>query len=169
MCKILNIKRTSYYSWLKSEQGPQSKKWLVQDEKIKPLIQQVYLEYKGYAGAPRIKKWLNKYHNLNVSHKRIYRLLAELNLKVKQTKKFRNKDVSHINDSLISKNLLNRNFSTPGPNQKWVSDITYIQTKQGWLFLVVFIDLYSRRVVGWSAGTHMRAELVTQALLMEEA
>ena len=104
-----------------------------------------------------------------MSHKRIYRLLAELNLKVKQTKKFRNKDVSHINDSLISKNLLNRNFSTPGPNQKWVSDITYIQTKQGWLFLVVFIDLYSRRVVGWSAGTHMRAELVTQALLMEEA
>ncbi len=107
-----------------------------------------------------------KHHGKVVSRRRIYRLLKELDLKVKQIKKFRNKDVSHINDTRIAKNELNRHFNAIGPNQKWVSDITYIKTKKGWMFLVVFIDLYSRRIVGWAADTHMRAELVTRALLM---
>jgi len=164
LCGLLNIKRSSYYSWLSVLTISTQRKTL--DNQLKPLIKEVYEQYRGSAGAPRIKAWLFKHHGKVVSRRRIYRLLKELDLKVKQIKKFRNKDVSHINDTRIAKNELNRHFNAIGPNQKWVSDITYIKTKKGWMFLVVFIDLYSRRIVGWAADTHMRAELVTRALLM---
>ncbi len=166
LCDYSGVKRSSYYSWVQACQSDKINQHQVIDEKLKPLIQQVFDKYNGYAGGKRIKKWLGKHHALQVSKKRIYRLLKELNLEVKQTKKFRNKNVAHIEDTRIAKNLLQRQFNPVGPNQKWVSDITYIKTQAGWMFLVVFIDLYSRRVVGWSANKHMRAELVTQALLM---
>lgn len=166
LCSLSGIKRASYYSWISERSSKQLTKCQALDESLKPLIKEVYDEYNGRAGAPRIKKWLLKFHNKIVSRRRIYRLLKELGLTVKLTKKFRNKDVSHINDARIAKNELNRQFKAIGPNQKWVSDITYIKTKTGWMFLVVFIDLYSRRIVGWAADTHMRAELVTRALLM---
>jgi len=137
-----------------------------EDQWLKPLIKEVYEQYRGRAGAPRIKAWLFKYHNKSVSRRRIYRLLREQGLKVKQTKKFRNKNVTHIKDPRIAKDTLKRQFNPVGPNQKWVSDITYIKTSKGWAFLAVFIDLYSRRVVGWALDKHMRVELVEQALLM---
>ena len=166
LCGLLAVKRASYYSWLSVQCSKQLTQCQSLDNLLKPLIKDVYNEYHGRAGAPRIKAWLLKHHAQTVSHRRIYRLLKELVLSVKQTKKFRNKDVSHINDARIAKNELNSQFKAIGPNQKWVSDITYIKTKTGWMFLVVFIDLYSLRIVGWAADTHMRAELVTRALLM---
>lgn len=167
LCHYCNIKRSSYYSWLKSKTNDTARlSTLVSDTLLKPLVQQVFDEYKGYAGGHRIKRWLMKHHGYQISRRRIARLLGELNLVVKRSKKFRNKNIAHINDTRIAPNLLQRKFKPSGPNQKWVSDITYIKTNEGWLFLVVFIDLYSRRVVGWSANKHMRAELVTQALLM---
>jgi transposase InsO family protein len=167
LCDFSNITRSSYYSWLEVQQSKQNDSFIfIEDQKLKTLIPKVFKEYHGHGGARRIKKWLMKAHDLQVSRRRICRLLLELGLTVKPITKFKNKNVTPINDARIAKNHLQRGFNPLGPNQKWVSDITYIKTGQGWLFLVVFIDLYSRRVVGWSADSHMRAELVTQALLM---
>ena len=167
LCVFSGIKRSSYNSWLKAQQSKLNNCLiLIEDQKLKALIPKVFKEYNGHGGARRIKKWLMKFHGYQISRRRIYRLLLELGLTVKPITKFKNKNVTHIDDARIAPNHLKREFKALGPNQKWVSDITYIKTRQGWLFLVVFIDLYSRRVVGWSANSHMKAELVTQALLM---
>jgi len=142
LCEFSNITRSSYYSWLEVQQSKQNDSFIfIEDQKLKTLIPKVFKEYNGHGGARRIKKWLMKAHDLQVSRRRICRLLHELGLTVKPITKFKNKNVTPINDARIAKNHLQRGFNPLGPNQKWVSDITYIKTGQGWLFLVVFIDL----------------------------
>jgi len=152
MCHILKVSRSSYYNWLKCSP---SKLWLA-NERIMFFIQKIFEDsYESY-GAPRIKKELEKYGYI-VSRRRISKLMKLLGLVVKRFFKFRTlTDSNHKYP--VAPNLLNQNFKVERTNQVWVSDMTYISTKQGWMYLTVIIDLFNRKVVGWSFSKDLTTE-----------
>ena len=153
---MLDVSRSRYYSWLRN---PFSDNGLSNAELLKK-IEKIYTDSRNTYGIPRITASLRVSGNL-VNHKR----MRENNLKAKMKMRFKvTTDSNHNNP--ISENILNREFKASKPDQKWVSDITYISTLQGWLYLCIVIDLYSRKVVGWSMDDNMKTELVSNALTM---
>jgi len=152
MCKVLQVSTSGYYNWLKAKV---SKLWLY-NQQLSELITTIFNDsFKSY-GSPRIQVAL-KHLGHHVSKPRVARLMHANGLFARRRRKFINTtDSKH--DYPIAPNMLNRNFKTVRANQVWVSDITYIQTKQGWMYLTVIIDLFNRKVVGWA----MSADLTTQ-------
>ena len=105
---------------------------------------------------------------LNVGHRRIGRLMRENDIKIVRTHKYKvTTDSNHTFN--IAPNLLDQDFSADGPNQKWAGDISYIWTSEGWLYLAVVLDLYSRRVIGWAVSNRMKRDLAIRALDMAAA
>ncbi len=152
MCSILKISRSSYYNWLRC--GP-SKRCLA-NENLMFFIQKIFEDsYQSY-GAPRIKEQLKKYGYF-VSRRRISKLMKLLGLQPRRSYKFRTlTDSNHKYP--VAPNLLNQNFQVDRENQVWVSDMTYIATKQGWMYLTVIIDLFNRKVVGWSFSENLTTQ-----------
>lgn len=160
MCKVLKVNRASYYHWISS--GSIIKKV---DEKLNSLVESIFIEGKSTYGTRRVKDRLLLYFGLFVSRKRISNIMKELNLKVKMKRRYKNTTDSKHNLPIAS-NILNRDFYASNPNEKYVGDITYISTGEGWLYLATVIDLYSRKVVGWSMDDTMKVSLVNNALIM---
>lgn len=160
MCKVLKVNRASYYHWVSS--GSVIKKV---DVKLNELVESVFIEGNNTYGTRRIQDRLLLNFGLLVSRKRISNIMKELNLKVKMKRRFRNTTDSNHNLP-IAPNILNRDFYASNPNEKYVGDITYILTGEGWLYLATVIDLYSRKVVGWSMDDTMKVSLVNDALNM---
>ncbi len=152
MCQVLKISRSSYYSWLNYGF---SKRWFA-NERIMFFIKKIFEDsYQSY-GTPRIRQELKKYGYF-VSRRRISKLMKLLGLYVKRSYKFRVlTDSNHKYP--VAPNLLNQNFDVVRENQVWVSDMTYIATKQGWVYLTVIIDLFNRKVVGWSFSRDLTTE-----------
>lgn len=159
-CHVFNVMRSGYYRWLKYDETARAKKNKELDAKIIPLFNQ----NKGNYGSPRITKAL-KQSGEAVNHKRVAKRMVTLGLKAKQAKKFKATTDSKHNLP-VADNLLQQDFTAAKPNEKWVSDITYIWTSEGWLYLAVFIDLFSRQVIGWSMSNRINKALVCDALLM---
>ena len=157
---MLNICRSSYYDWLQNPIGIRKK----EDIKLKQKIVKIFVDNRNVYGIRRVQKVLQK-DDIVVSQRRISRLMKEEGLSCKTKKKFKATTDSKHNNS-ISPNLLKRQFNVCRANQYWVGDITYIHTAQGWLYLAVVIDLYSRQGVGWSMSKNIDAKLVNEALLM---
>jgi len=102
---------------------------------------------------------------VNVVHRRVGRLMRQNGIKIIRIQKYKaTTDSNHAFN--IAPNLLNQDFSATGPNQKWAGDISYIWTREGWLYLAVILDLYSRRVIGWAVSNRMKRDLVIRALEM---
>jgi len=160
MCEILKVTRSNYYHWLNTDTSEKD----LQTEADTTLVKNAFKRLKQNAGARSLKGYLENEKSINMSLRKIRRIMDALGLEVKAQKKFKNCNVSHIKDPRIQPNKLNRNFIVSYPNQAWVADITYIKTSTGWMYLAVYIDLYSRKVVGWAIDTHMRSELVETAL-----
>lgn len=160
MCKVLKVNRASYYHWISS--GSIIKKV---DEKLNSLVESIFIEGKSTYGTRRIKDRLLLYYGLFVSRKCISNIMKDLNLKVKIKRRYKNTTDSNHNLPIAS-NILNRDFYASNPNEKYVGDITYISTGEGWLYLATVIDLYSRKVVGWSMDDTMKVSLVNDALNM---
>ena len=160
MCKCLAINRSAYYAWCNS--APSAKR--IEDQQLTEKIKVIFLNNKSRYGSRRIKEALNK-DDLIISKRRVSHLMKEAGLYCKAKRKFKMTTDSKHNLP-ISPNLLQRNFTFSHPNQAYVGDITYIPTLEGWLYLAVVIDLFSRQVVGWSMKKHMRTSLVNDALLM---
>ena len=118
----------------------------------------------GSYGRPRMTEELKEV-GIDVGHRRVGRLMRENGISVERTRKFKaTTDSNHTFN--IAPNLLDRDFSAAGPNQKWVGDISYIWTREGWLYLVVILDLHSRRVIGWAVSNRMKRDLAIRALKM---
>jgi putative transposase len=125
-------------------------------------IQQIHQASRETYGSPRIHAALVA-KGFQVGRQRVVRLMAKLGVGARPKRKFKaTTDSEH--DLPIAQNVLARDFTTPEPDRAWVADMTYIWTTEGWLYLAVIIDLFSRRVVGWSMAEHMRTELVLTAL-----
>jgi len=131
---------------------------------LKEKIKQIFDFHKKRYGAPRIHNELKK-QGISCGRKRVERLMKEQQLQARGKRKFKvTTDSKHKHP--VAPNLLGRYFQTSAPNQAWTGDLTYIRTTQGWLFLAVVLDLFSRRVVGWAMGNRINADLVVKALQM---
>jgi transposase InsO family protein len=160
MCKVLKVDRSSYYHWVKA--GCVTKKI---DTQLNSLIEVIFIQGRKNYGTRRIQDKLKELYGLLVSRKRISSIMKELGLKVNMKRRYKN--TTDSNHTLpIAPNLLNRDFYASTPDTKYVGDITYIHTGEGWLYLATVIDLYSRKVVGWSMDDTMKVSLVNDALNM---
>jgi putative transposase len=158
MCKVLNLSRSGYYAWFKCKASPRTQ----ENEILSQQIQQIYQASRETYGSPRIHASLVA-KGFQVGRQRVVRLMAKLGICVRPKRKFKfTTDSGH--DLPIAENVLDRDFTTSEPDRSWVADLTYVWTTEGWLYLAVIIDLFSRRVVGWSVAEHMRTELVLTAL-----
>ena len=154
MCKVVKVDLSSYYHWIKA--GSVVKKV---DEKLNELIEVIFVQGRNNYGTRRIRDKLKELYGLIISRRRISNIMKDLNLKVKMKRRYKNTTDSNHNLP-IAPNILNRDFYASNPNEKYVGDITYIPTGEGWLYLATVIDLYSRKVVGWSMDDTMKVSLV---------
>ena len=156
---MLGVSKSGYYKWI-AYGG-------IEDQGTKLLldrIKEIHAASRGTYGAPRIWDALQG-EGFHVNKKKVERLMRENGIRAKQKRKF--KATTDSNHKLpIAKNRLKRRFTQKKPNQAWVSDITYVWTDEGWLYLAVFIDLFSRAVVGWSMSPKINADLVVNAFRM---
>ena len=160
MCKVLNVSRGGYYDWVKR---PASKREQENDY-LASQIKMIFDKEKQRAGAVRITKKLKKMGK-TAGKNRVARIMRKKGWRAKGARKF--KATTNSNHHLpVAPNLLEQNFEANKPNKKFVSDITYIWTDEGWLYLAVVMDLYSRMVVGWALSERMTASLVCNALQM---
>jgi len=160
LCTALEVSRAGFYAW---RSRPESKR-AQEDRRLAVLVRAAHEIGRRTYGSPRVLRELRA-QEIHIGRKRIMRLMRAEGLRARVVKRYRCTTMSE-HDQPIAPNLLNRNFTAAAPNQAWTGDITYIPTSQGWLFLAVVIDLFSRRVVGWSMQPEMRSSLVIDALEM---
>ena len=160
MCQMLGVSRSGYYARRKR---PVSAREMANQELYKK-IKVVYNENHGVYGSPRIYRALKK-QGVACSENRVARLMRLQNLQAKQTKRY--KTTTQRNKAqAVAPNLLKGDFVAQRPNQKWLTDITYIPTQEGWLYLAAVLDLFSRRIVGWAMSHRMTSDLTMDALKM---
>ena len=151
MCKVLSVSKSSYYSWIRRKPGKRND----ENEHLTGLIRKIYLESKRTYGSPRITLKLRN-QGFRVSRNRVARIMKKENLRSIIRKKFVVTTDSKHNYPVVA-NLLKRNFKVDERGRVWVSDLTYIWTAQGWLYLTVIIDLADRKIIGWSLSRSMKA------------
>lgn len=135
------------------------------NQALAAAIQATFKQSRGTYGAPRIHAELNK-TGTSCGLNRVARLMRKAGIHAHRRRKYKVTTTLSRHNYPIAPNTLNRQFWATGPNEKWVGDITYIPTREGWLYLAAVLDIYSRRVVGWAMDKHMEEELVTSALQM---
>lgn len=163
-CEVFDVSSSGYYQWLKR---PPSKR-RQRDEVLCELISKVHAESRGTYGAPRVHRKL-KSQGEKCSQKRVARIMKNNDLSGAAKKKFK----VHTTDSNHNLPIAERKFkiedaesTVTAPNQVWASDITYIPTKEGWVFLCIYLDLFTRKIVGFSMRDHMKSDLLIEALTM---
>lgn len=161
MCEVLQVSRSGYYAWL-NQASPSVLS--LENQALSEKIHMIFTQHKGRYGSRRIRKVLLNM-GYQISRRRVGKLMKTQQLCCKTKRKFKHTTDSQ-HDLPIAPNLLERNFTVTKPNQAYVGDITYIPTQEGWLYLAVVIDLFSRQVVGWSMKKRMKASLVNDALIM---
>ncbi len=160
MCRVLKVSRSGYYSWRVRPESERSKT----DRQLTGVISELHADSRGVYGSPRITADLGDKGYRHGRHK-VARLMRLAGLRGCPQRRFR---VTTIRDPShpVADNLLDQDFTAAAPNQRWAADITYISTYQGWLYLAVVMDLYSRRIVGWSMSRWINRHLVIDALTM---
>lgn len=158
MCRQLGVSRSGYYAW----QGRAPSNREVEDRRLAIDVAAAFRASKGRYGSPRVHADI-KAQGTPVARKRVERIMREQGLRARKTRQFKRTTQSDHSER-IAPNILDRNFQQPGPNTAWVTDITYIRTGEGWLYLVAILDLFSRRVVGWDTSDRLDADFCCSAL-----
>jgi putative transposase len=160
MCRLLKVSKGGYYTWRKRPESERAK----QDRELTQEIRRVHSESRQVYGRPKITAEL-KDEGYDCSERKVGRLMRSAGLSGCPVRRFKvttQSDPSHP----VAKNLLKQDFKADAPNERWAADITYISTRRGWLYLAVVMDLYSRRIVGWSMDHWISRQLVLDALSM---
>jgi transposase InsO family protein len=157
MCRALKISKSGYYAWKIRPQSNRAR----ENEKLDHHIRTTYKKSRGTYGSPRITEALKK-QSISCSENRVAKRMRINDIKAKTKKRFKVTTNSKHNQP-VAENLLGQNFEAQRPNQVWVSDITYIWTHEGWLYLAVILDLFSRQIVGWAMSNRLGQELVLDA------
>jgi transposase InsO family protein len=160
MCKVLEVSRSGYYSWSKRPESFRRQ----QDKELQSVIREVFTESRGTYGCPRVHRELRN-RGIACGKNRVARLMRKDGLRAKVKRRFKATTDSKHNLP-VADNLLQRNFAPEQPDQTWAGDITYVWTGEGWLYLAVVLDLFSRNVVGWAMDKRMTRHLVMNALDM---
>jgi putative transposase len=160
MAKALDVSPSGYYAWLRRPESRRKR----ENRRLAVEIKVVHESSRQTYGSPRIHAELTA-SGISCSLNRVARLMKEQGIRAKQRRRFRaTTDSTHSLPA--APNLLNRNFSTNRPNQAWLADITYIPTREGWLYLAAVLDMHSRRIVGWAMSNRLQRQLIRDALLM---
>jgi transposase InsO family protein len=161
MCRVLQVSRSGYYAWCKR---PVSEREMA-NQKLTEQIEEIHQQSRQTYGSPRIHAELTN-RGVQCGHNRVARLMRQAELRAKQNQKFKVKTTDSAHNYPVAPNLLEQDFQASRPNEKWVADITYIATAEGWLYLATVMDLYSRRIVGWAMGDTLARSLPLAALQM---
>ena len=159
MCRLLGVARSGYYSWLEKPESDRT----IEDKRLLRLIKASFAESQGVYGAPRIFLDLREAGETCSKH-RVARLMRENGIRAQPGYRTR-RYVAGKTAELIP-NLVKRNFEVSRPNRVWVSDITYVRTWEGWLYLAIVMDLFSRKIVGWAVRSTMHRDLALDAIMM---
>jgi transposase InsO family protein len=160
-CRVLAVAESGYYGWLQAQPSARQQA----DEQLLVEIQAIYQQHRRLYGSPRIHAELKK-RGWQCSRKRVARLMRQAHLTSVRQRQRRLQTTDSKHPYPVAANILNRQFEAQRPNQKWVADITYIPTQNGWLYLAAVLDLFSRRIVGWAMSARCDATLVQNALGM---
>ena len=152
MCKVFEISRSGFYEWSKRKPSKRT----VQREKLVKQVRGVYEKSLGRYGSPKITRELKK-NGFKTSRPRVARIMKSEGIRSIYAGKYRVCTTESNHCMMISPNLLDRNFRVENPSKAWVSDITYIGTSEGWLYLTIIMDLYDRKIIGWSMSTTLCA------------
>jgi len=160
LCDVLKVRRSGFYAWRSREESDRAQ----EDTRLAVEVRAIYREHKGRYGSPRVWRTLRE-RGRRICRHRIARLMREQQLKARSRRRFvRTTDSNH--NLPTPPNVLARAFKVPAPNRVWAADVTYLATREGWLYLAVVLDLYSRRVVGWAMSEHNDEPLTLAALRM---
>jgi putative transposase len=160
LCGVLQVHRSGYYAWRRQPISPRAR----EDQRIDGLIKQSWLESGTVYGYRKITSDLRDGGEACGKH-RVYRLMRQAGLSAQRGYRRRPHYGGGV-PATIAPNYLARDFQPAAPNQSWVTDITYVRTHEGWLYLAVVLDLFSRQVIGWSMGSRIDSDLALSALLM---
>jgi transposase InsO family protein len=161
MANVLGVSRSGYYAWQGKEPSLSEKK----DMELLRHIVNIYEANKGRYGSPRIWRELVESFNMRTSRKRVQRLMKKYSIQAKRKRNWV-KTTNSGHSLPVAENLLARDFSADNPGEKWVSDITYVLTKDGWQYLTIVLDLWDRKIIGWNIADDMGTENVCKALRM---
>ena len=161
ICRVLKVSRSGFFAWLKR---PASKRQRRRQELIEK-IRAAHQENREFYGSPRVHRALLIDGEM-VSRNTVAKLMRQEKIRARNKRKFVPRTTDSRHGHPIADNLLDRQFQSSGPDCKWVADITYVPTDEGWLYLAGVLDCFSRKIVGWSMDDHMETSLVSEALQM---
>ena len=161
LCTMLEVARSGYYAWARRAPSKRAR----ENARLAMHVRDAHRQSRGTYGSTRVRRELIMGRGFRVGRKRVARLMRELGLRGCQPRRYRaTTDSTHAHP--IAPNVVARRFTATAPNQLWVTDLTYVRTWEGWLYLAAILDVFSRRVVGWAIADHLRTELVEEALAM---
>ena len=161
MCAVLDVSVSGYRAW---KRGGKPDRRRLTDDQMLAVIGAIHAELKGAYGSPRMMREL-RLRGFTAGKERVERLMRENGIHARHKRRYKvTTDSKH--GLPVAENLLDRNFTPVAPNQVWTSDITYLWTDEGWLYLAIVLDLFNREVIGWSLKPRMTADIVTDALTM---
>jgi transposase InsO family protein len=164
MCRLLGVSASGYYAW--RQRQPSARQ--MANETMVERIRAIHADSEATYGSPRVHAEL-KAQGIQCNKKRVERLMRVHGIQARQRKRRRPRTTDSRHSLPVAPNMLNREFEAEVPDQKWVTDITYIPTAEGWLYLAAVMDLYSRRIVGWSMASRYTSKLVKDALKLAVA
>ena len=160
-CRVLAVSRSGYYEWRRRPVSERAKR----RESLTAQIREFHVGHHASYGSPRVFRELRARGD-RVNEKTVAKVMREAGIQAKSQRKFRVTTTDSNHTQPVAENVLNREFTAKKRNQKWVADITYIATLEGWLYLAAVIDLFTRKVVGWSMSERIDSRLVVDALEM---
>jgi transposase InsO family protein len=160
MCRVLEVSASGYYRSL----GRVTSNRQQENQRLLAMIRTIHKESRQNYGSPKVYRQL-RHRGETCNHKRVERLMRKNLIRAKRVKKFKLTTNSQHGEP-VAANILDRVFTVSEPDKVWVSDITYLWTSEGWLYLAIFLDLFSRMVVGWSMSERMSSELIVSAFEM---
>jgi len=158
LCEVLGVSRSGFYAWCRRPKAPRDRA----DAQLAVQVAAAHTRSRGTYGSPRVHAELRA-KGVRVGRKRVERLMRKSGLKARRKRRFR-RTTDSVHSNPIAPNVVARKFTVDEPNRVWVTDVTSVWTLEGWLFLAAILDLYSRRVVGWSASPNNDTVLALQAL-----
>lgn len=161
MCRVLRVARSGFYAWLRRSPSPRQVR---RDELIRK-IRATHESNRRVYGSPRVHAALRA-QGERVCVNTVAKVMRTERIAAKNKPKFTPRTTDSTHDRPVAANVLDRDFTATAPNRKWVADVTYVPTDEGWLYVAAVLDLCSRRIVGWSMAEHLRTELVGDALTM---
>lgn len=161
MCRVLRVSASGFYEHRRRTPSPRTHR----RARLAARVARIHADSRGCYGSPRVHRQLKRQGEA-VSRKCIESIMREGGLRGKSPRKRRPRTTDSAHAKPIAPNMIERDFTAAAPNRKWVADITYVDTEEGWLYLAAVLDCFSRRVVGWCAADHLRSELVEEAVEM---